>query len=140
MLDLCCWVFAHVSRFGDFIWWCILIVWHVFFGDVWFISAGTVEKFYICMMFGFWYEDVSSISWIFALFACIIALIEIGRYNNCHCKCEFHTLFPHQIQSLEHRILSSSPSSSTSSNAVANVAALLQVLKDKNLVVQSGSS
>jgi len=27
-----------------------------------------------------WCEDVASISWIYALFACIIALIEIGRY------------------------------------------------------------
>jgi len=26
-------------------------------------------------------EDVASISWIFALFTCIIALIEIGRYK-----------------------------------------------------------
>jgi len=29
----------------------------------------------------FWCEDVASISWIFILFACIITLIEIGRYN-----------------------------------------------------------
>ncbi|CAI8602981.1 unnamed protein product [Vicia faba] len=42
-----------------------------------------------------------------------------------------------QIQSLERRILSSA---SSSSDAVANVASLLQVLKDKNLVLQSGSS
>jgi len=27
-----------------------------------------------------WCEDVASISWIFILFACIIALMEIGRY------------------------------------------------------------
>ena len=50
-------------------------------GDVWLISAATVDEFYICMLFEFWCEDVASISWIFILFACIIALIEIGCYN-----------------------------------------------------------
>jgi len=36
---------------------------------------------YICMLFEFWCEDVASISWIFMLFVCIIALIEIRRYS-----------------------------------------------------------
>lgn len=45
-----------------------------------------------------------------------------------------------QVQSLERRILSSPASSSSTSDAVANVASLLQVLKDKNLVLESGSS
>jgi len=66
--------------FEVFIWWCILISWHVYFGDVWFISAATVEKFYICMLMLF-VEDVASISWINVLFVCFIALIEIGRYK-----------------------------------------------------------
>ena len=83
-VGLCCWDFAHVSGFGDFIWWCILILWHVYFGDVWIISVATVEKSYICMLFEFWCEDVASISWINALFACFIALIEIGRYSFEH--------------------------------------------------------
>jgi len=77
---LYCGDFAHLSGSGDFIWWCILILWHVYFGDVWLISAATVDESYICMLFEFWCEDVTSISWIFMLFACIIALIEIGRY------------------------------------------------------------
>jgi len=46
--------------------------------DVRLISAATVDEFYICMLFESWCEDVASISWIFILFACIIALIEIG--------------------------------------------------------------
>ena len=58
-----------------------MILWHVYFGDVWLISAATVDESYICMLFEFWCEDVASISWIYALFACIIALIEIGRYS-----------------------------------------------------------
>lgn len=45
-----------------------------------------------------------------------------------------------QIESLERRIVSSSSSASSVSDAVANVASLLQVLKDKNLVLESGSS
>jgi len=64
-----------------FLRWCILILWHVYFGDVWLISAATVEESYICMLFEFWCEDVASISWINALFACFIALIEIRRYK-----------------------------------------------------------
>ena len=64
-----------------FLWWCILILWHVYFGDVWLISVVTVDESYICMLFEFWCDDVASISWICALFACIIDLIEIGRYK-----------------------------------------------------------
>jgi len=67
-----------------FLRWCILILWHVYFGDVWLISAAAVDESYICMLFEFWYEDVASISWIFILFACIIALIEIRRYIFFH--------------------------------------------------------
>ena len=95
---LCYGDFTHLSRFGDFIWWCILILWHVYFGDVWFISAATVQTFYIYMLFEFWCEDVASISWIFILFACIIALIEIGRY-----KSHWKLLFTHVIR-LKHTI------------------------------------
>ncbi|KAK7343977.1 hypothetical protein VNO77_13144 [Canavalia gladiata] len=43
-----------------------------------------------------------------------------------------------QIQALERRLFTSSPSSL--SDAVANVSLLLQVLKDKNLVLEGGSS
>jgi len=38
-------------------------------------------EFYKCMLFEFWCVDVASISWIFILFACIIASIEIGCYT-----------------------------------------------------------
>jgi len=69
-----------MSGFGDFMWWCILISWHVYFGDVWFIFAATVEKFYICMLM-LLVEDVTSISWIYVLFACFIALIEVECYS-----------------------------------------------------------
>ncbi|GAU18218.1 hypothetical protein TSUD_26820 [Trifolium subterraneum] len=52
------------------------------------------------------------------------------------------TELKHQIQSLERRIVTSESSSSTASvsDAVANVTTLLQVLKDKNLILESGSS
>ena len=80
-IGLCCWGFTHLSGFKDFMCWCILILWHVYFRDVWLISVATVDESYICMLFEFWCEDVASISWIFILFACIIALIEIGRYT-----------------------------------------------------------
>jgi len=50
-------------------------------GDVWLISAATVDEFYIFMLLEFGCEDVAFISWIFVLFACFIALLEIGRYK-----------------------------------------------------------
>jgi len=51
--------FAHLSGFGDFIYGCMLILWHVYFGDVWFISAATVENFYKCMLYDIcWRRDV----------------------------------------------------------------------------------
>ncbi|XP_045829179.1 protein disulfide isomerase pTAC5, chloroplastic-like [Trifolium pratense] len=51
------------------------------------------------------------------------------------------TELKHQIQSLERRIVASDSSSTASvSDAVTNVTTLLQVLKDKNLVLDSGSS
>jgi len=40
-----------LSGFGDFIYGCMLILWHVYFGDVWFISAATIENFYKCMLY-----------------------------------------------------------------------------------------
>jgi len=79
--------FVGIWRF--YIWWCILILWHVYFGDVRLISAATVDESYICMLFEFWCEDVASISWIFMLFACIIALIEIGCYISMQHKLLF---------------------------------------------------
>jgi len=42
--------FAYLSGFGDFIYGCMLILWHVYFGDVWFTTAATDEKFYKCML------------------------------------------------------------------------------------------
>jgi len=52
------------------------------FGDVCYISAATFLRdfIYACCLRSI--EDVTSISWIFVLFACIIALIEVGRYAN----------------------------------------------------------
>jgi hypothetical protein len=61
-------------------WW----PWHVYVGDKWFVSDVTIEVLYIYISmwwFGFCL-DVASISWIFAIFACFIALIEIGRYTD----------------------------------------------------------
>ena len=75
-----------------FLWWCILILWHVYFRDVWLLSAATVEEFYICMLFEFLCENVASISWIYALFACFIALIEIWRYRNNHSQISSYLL------------------------------------------------
>jgi len=40
-----------LSGFGDFIYGCMLILWHVYFGDVWFISAATVDESYKCMLY-----------------------------------------------------------------------------------------
>ena len=50
------------------------------FGDVCYISVATVEEFYIAFFFSF-IGDVTSISWIFILFACFIALIKIWCYR-----------------------------------------------------------
>ena len=51
-------IFAHLSDFGDFMWY-IWSLWLVYFGDVWFISAATVENFYICMLFDiYWRRSV----------------------------------------------------------------------------------
>ena len=48
-----------MSGFGDFICWCMMILWHVYFGDVWLISAVTVDGLYTCMLFDiFWWRDV----------------------------------------------------------------------------------
>jgi len=41
------------------------------------------------MLFWFLVDDVASISWIYALFACFIALIEIERYKNIPTKFKF---------------------------------------------------
>jgi len=38
-------------------------------------------RIYIGMLKFVFVDDVASISWIYALFACFIALIEIGRYT-----------------------------------------------------------
>jgi len=57
-------------------------LWHVYFGDVCFISAAAVEEFLHMHVVLESVEDVTSISWIFVLFACFIALIEVGRYIN----------------------------------------------------------
>jgi len=38
-------------------------------------------KIYICMLKFVFVDYVASISWIYVLFACFIALIEIGRYS-----------------------------------------------------------
>jgi hypothetical protein len=63
--------------------------WHVYVGDIRFVSAATVEMLYIYIyiyiyIYAWWFGfrwDVASISWIYVLFACFIALIEIGRYT-----------------------------------------------------------
>jgi hypothetical protein len=47
------WIFCPYVRFGDVICGCMMILWHVYFDDVWFISAATVKDFYICMLFEF---------------------------------------------------------------------------------------
>jgi len=81
------WRFCPFVGFWRFYLWMYVDLMTCILGDVWFISAATVENFYTCMLFEFWCEDVASISWIFALFACIIALIEIGCYIIYRFKC-----------------------------------------------------
>ena len=81
--------FCPFVGFWRFHLWMYVVLMTCILGDVWLISAATVDEFYICMLFEFWCEDVASISWIFILFVCIIALIEIGRYN-------FYGKFQHQ--------------------------------------------
>jgi len=48
---LCYVDFAHLLDFGDLIYGCMLILRHVYFGDLWLISAATVDESYICMLF-----------------------------------------------------------------------------------------
>ena len=50
-------------------------------------------RIYICMLKFIFVDDVASISWIYTLFACFIALIEIGRY-----KLHLSLLFIYQIE------------------------------------------
>jgi len=57
---------------------------------VYFLSHGYLEMYDIYPLQRLWFffcmhvlrtiEDVKSISWIFVSFACLIALIEVGRY------------------------------------------------------------
>jgi len=49
-VGLCCWDFTHFTGFGDFIWWCILIFWHVYFGDVCYMSAAYLFEI-LCMLY-----------------------------------------------------------------------------------------
>ena len=44
------------------------------------IHCDVFDKILECMFFRS-IEDVTSISWIFILFACFIALVEVGRYT-----------------------------------------------------------
>jgi len=78
--DLCCWDFTHLLGFGDFIWWYMFefmtcILWRCMI----YIRCNFWEIF-IYMILRF-IGDVTSISWIFVLFACFITLIEIGCYS-----------------------------------------------------------
>jgi hypothetical protein len=56
--------------------------WHVYVGDIWVHPLCCWDILYMHDEFGFCW-DVASISWIYVIFACFIALIEIGRYKNC---------------------------------------------------------
>ena len=48
-----------MSGFEDFVGDLFMSLWHVYFGDVCFISAATFEEFYICMLFGIcWRRNV----------------------------------------------------------------------------------
>ena len=76
----------------------VIVIWHIFrdleilYDDVyWSHGMYTLEMYdlyplwllriYIGMLKFVFVDDVASISWIYALFACFIALIEIGRYT-----------------------------------------------------------
>jgi len=77
-----CWDFTHVSGFGYYFIWMYLWVDDMTTWGVCYISAVMFYcwNFFMhvnCELF----EDVTSISWIFIIFAWFIALIEVGRYN-----------------------------------------------------------
>ena len=56
-------------------------------------------KIYICMLKFAFVDDVVSISWIYTLFACFIALLETGHYrNNLYSTTPFdYTIWYHHI-------------------------------------------
>jgi len=77
-----------MSGFEYFTCWCIyeLMTWlfemYAIYPLWWFI----VEIFMHVVLENL-FEDVTSISWIFIIFMCLIALIEVGRYNFCLQPC-----------------------------------------------------
>jgi len=68
------------AEFGYYSCWCIyeLMTWLFEVYAIYPLRC-FVEIFYACC-FGEFIEDVTSISWIFIIFACFITLIEVGRY------------------------------------------------------------
>ena len=78
---LCRWSFTQLSEFGDFMYWCILSIWHVYLELYAIYPLRSCLNIYACYICGSRFGDVTSISWINVLFTCIIALIEIGCYS-----------------------------------------------------------
>jgi hypothetical protein len=85
----CLWIYVSYMlrsfihcRISEITFMTCVVLWHVILVIYELYSAATAENF-ICMSVGFCW-DVASISWIFAIFACFIALIEIRRYSVRH--------------------------------------------------------
>jgi len=45
------------------------------------LPAAMFDEIFMHVLFGDFIEDVTSISWIFIIVACFIALIEVGHYT-----------------------------------------------------------
>jgi len=82
LIYLCCWDLP-ICRV-----WIFMLVMYLWVDDmaIWDLcylsTAMFVEKFYACL-FGEFFKDVTSISWVFIIFTCFIALIEVGVGTKC---------------------------------------------------------
>ena len=122
MLDLCCWVLPicrdleiFMMMYNDLM---TCITWRC-------MTSIRCDRWGILYMHvvWIWCEDVASISWIFILFACIITLIEIGRYirlpcfSSCYCSSHCSRFSYSSFSSLPSSSSCSSSSSSCSSSS-----------------------
>jgi len=74
--------FTHVSGFWYYICWCIYELMTWIFEAYAIYPLRCLLKISMHDYFGEFIEDVMSISWIFIIFACFIALIDIGCYTS----------------------------------------------------------
>jgi len=82
---LCWWDFTHMLRLKIYLGDVFMMYMTWLFGDVCYLSVATFLRIFFIMHVLITIEDVTSISWIFVLFACFIALIEAGRYKILQC-------------------------------------------------------